>query len=108
MLALPLLAADLNGKWAGTVNSPDGAEQVSLELKVTGAAVEGTIGPDAQKRLPIEKGHFEGDVFHFEISSPDGANISCDLTLQDDSLKGPCKRTADGKTENGTFDLKRV
>ena len=41
--AMTALAADVSGKWTGTVTTPRGDQQLTFTFKVDGAALTGTI-----------------------------------------------------------------
>ena len=50
LLAAPALAADVDGKWTGTVNTPMGEVPVAFEFKADGAKVTGTaLGVDGSQ-----------------------------------------------------------
>jgi hypothetical protein len=108
LATLPLGAADISGKWSGTAATPDQTEKVLLILKVDGASVEGSLGGDSDHRFPIENGRVDGGKVTFQLTGPKGAVFRFELTIDGDTMKGPCTRTVDGSTEHGTVDLKRV
>jgi hypothetical protein len=64
------LAADINGKWKGELDSPDGQKITNtFTFKVDGEKVTGTVfssrsGTDA----PIEDGTLKGDALSFTIT----------------------------------------
>jgi len=105
---LPLAAADLNGKWTGTATTAERSENVMVILRATGSYVEGSLGPNEDRRFPIENGRLDGNKLTFQLTGPGGAVFHFELTLDGDSLKGPVSRTMDGQTENGTVELKRA
>jgi hypothetical protein len=105
---LPLPAAEFSGKWSGTAATPDQTERVLLILKVDGTSVQGSLGGDNDHRFPIENGRVDGDKVTFQLTGPNGALFRFDLTIDRDTLKGPCTRTVNGATEHGTIDLKRI
>ncbi|HWE85595.1 MAG TPA: hypothetical protein VG267_11670 [Terracidiphilus sp.] len=41
--AITALAADVTGKWSGTVTTPRGDQQITFNFKVDGAALSGTV-----------------------------------------------------------------
>jgi hypothetical protein len=107
-MIVPLAAADLNGKWSGTASSSDGVETVLVILTASGSQVTGSLGPNEEKRYPIENGKLDGNKVSFDLTGPGGAVFHFDLTLDGDTLKGPCSRTRDGQTLTGSMDLKRI
>lgn len=41
--AITALAADVSGKWSGTVTTPRGDQQITFNFKVDGATLSGTV-----------------------------------------------------------------
>jgi hypothetical protein len=99
MMAAPV-DIDLSGKWTGTFNiqGPDGAmlEQgaIVMNLKQTGAALTGTIGPSEEEQLPIVQGKVEGDKVTIEVKRGEMA-VKVDLTLTGERLKGGATLTGE-------------
>ena len=108
MTVLPLGAADLSGRWSGTVSVPDQTLQVLLTLKIDGASVQGSFGPTEDQQSPIESGRLEGTKVTFQVTGPGGGILHFELKVEEDTLKGALTRTMRGQTEHGTVDLKRV
>ena len=77
------LAADVTGKWVGSVDTPNGALELTFELKTEGEAVSGTVG-SSMGTLPISNGKLAGDVL--EIVR---------FTLNSDTVSGSTKLVAD-------------
>lgn len=66
--AAPAFAADVDGKWAGTVSTPGGDFPVTFEFKSDGAMLSGTTtGPDGAV-LNIKDGKVDGDKIAFGVS----------------------------------------
>ena len=66
--AAPALAADVDGKWAGTLATPGGDFPVTFEFKSDGAKLSGTTtGPDGAV-LNIKDGKIDGDKIAFGVS----------------------------------------
>jgi hypothetical protein len=107
LAGLPLTAQNLSGNWRGTANAAERSENVWLILRVSGAYVAGSLGPNEDRRFPIEQGKLDGNKLTFQLTGPNEAVFRFALTWEGDSLKGPCTRTLDGHTENGTIELKR-
>jgi hypothetical protein len=71
MLALmPLLtlAADISGKWKGSMTSGDGSDTV-FTLKSDGAKITGSMTRAAGKDAAITKGELQGDKISLIIAS---------------------------------------
>jgi len=68
LVAIPARAADVDGKWTGSLETPMGAVQVGFAFKADGATLTGTTtGPDGSE-LPIKNGKVEGDKISFVVS----------------------------------------
>lgn len=62
------IAADLTGKWTGTLKTPDGNEfPLTYVLKVDGDKLTGT-GQSPQGEVPISDGKVTGTDFAFNLS----------------------------------------
>ena len=54
LYAVPARAADVDGKWSGSLSTPNGDVMVGFEFKSDGAALTGsTTGPDGSS-IPIK------------------------------------------------------
>jgi opacity protein-like surface antigen len=68
MAAAPARAADVDGKWAGSLDTPMGAVNVGFNLKADGATLTGTTtGPDGGD-IAIKNGKIDGDKISFVVS----------------------------------------
>ena len=68
LAAVPARAADVDGKWSGSLDTPMGAVQVGFTFKADGTALTGTTtGPDGTE-LAIKNGKIDGDKVAFLIS----------------------------------------
>ena len=66
--AAPAMAADVDGKWAGTVSTPGGDFPVSFEFKADGTKLTGTtMSPDGSA-VNIKDGKIDGDKIAFGVS----------------------------------------
>ncbi len=66
--AAPAFAADVDGKWAGTISTPGGDFPVTFEFKADGAKLTGTtMSPDGMS-LSIKDGKIEGEKITFVVS----------------------------------------
>lgn len=106
--AWTLSAADLTGKWSGTVDiKQDGEAQtipVIMVVKQDGNKLTGTAGPEEEQH-PIQNGVVDGNTVTLEV---DGGEAIFYLTLKvdGDQISGDVKRGADG--EKTKIALKRV
>src|SRR4029077_3992470 len=68
LAALPARAADVDGKWKGSLDTPMGAVDVGFTFKADGATLTGTTtGPDGAE-VPIKNGKADGDKISFVVS----------------------------------------
>jgi hypothetical protein len=68
LLAAPAFAADVDGKWAGTFETPNGPVNVTFEFKAAGTTLTGsTSGPDGTS-LPIKNGKIDGNNITFNVT----------------------------------------
>lgn len=64
----PLRAADVDGKWAGSLDTPMGALPMEFDFKADGAALSGSmLGPDGGQ-IPIKNGKIDGNKISFNVS----------------------------------------
>jgi hypothetical protein len=74
LLASPAWAADdLTGTWTGKITDPMGSHAISLQLKVEGGKITGTLtgGPPTGEALPITEARLEGDQLSFKVKLQD-------------------------------------
>ena len=68
LVAAPARAADVDGKWTGSLDTPMGAIQIGFTFKADGATLNGTTtGPDGAE-LPIKNGKIDGNKISFVVS----------------------------------------
>jgi hypothetical protein len=67
-LILMAVLADLNGKWTGTITTPDGNDlEVTYNFKVSGDTLTGTAESPAGV-VTIDNGKVSGDTFSFKVT----------------------------------------
>ena len=65
LAAAPAFAADIDGKWTGSIDTPGGAIAIAYTFKAEGAALTGSsLGPDGSA-LPIKNGKVDGNKISF-------------------------------------------
>ena len=101
LAAAGISAADLSGKWVGTLErlngSPAGMKSDThfLMLHQEGAVITGTAGPKRDVQWEIVSGRVDGSKVTFEVSAPGGKLVLLySLDVTDDELMG----TVDTKT----------
>jgi hypothetical protein len=62
--SVALLAADFNGKWTATVESPRGTQTLTFDLHVDGAKLTGTV-TTPRGEIAISDGKIDGDNISF-------------------------------------------
>lgn len=68
LVAAPARAADVDGKWSGSLDTPMGAVNVGFNFKADGATLTGTTtGPDGGD-IAIKNGKIDGDRISFVVS----------------------------------------
>jgi hypothetical protein len=93
LAALSLGAADVAGKWTGTVEIPGGTFQVTLTLEQKADEISGTIATQSDG-YPIQKGKISGSRLTFEVPADQVYVVEC--TVEKDSLAGDVKPSGGG------------
>jgi hypothetical protein len=111
-LALALSAADISGKWSGTIDIEDAGNttEVQLELVQKADTVSGKIGrTGGGDEGTIRNGKVDGEKVSFEVVSPQSTNpFKFTLTLVNDRLEGEMKGTVDEGEIIGKVKLTRA
>ena len=115
-VTLCLMAADASGKWMFEQQGRGGSVQVTLNLKVDGGALTGTLsrpGRDGNAmETPISDGKVEGNNVSFTVKREFNGNsfvTSYKGTLDGDSLKIEISRPGrDGNTRTTNAVAKRA
>ncbi len=91
LAALPTLAADIDGKWNASVDTPQGALALVFELKADGDKLSGTMSSDMTGAVPISEGTIKGNEVTFKLNidaGPGGAlTIAYRGAVKGDDLK---------------------
>ena len=68
LMAVSVFAADVDGKWAGTVSTPNGDIPQAFTFKADGATLSGAMaGPDG-KDVAIKDGKVDGNNISFTVT----------------------------------------
>ena len=59
-LAVSAFAADVDGKWTGSVNTPNGDFPVTFNFKADGAALTGSMLNMDGSNIPVKDGKIDG------------------------------------------------
>jgi hypothetical protein len=74
LLAVSVFAADVDGKWTGSVSTPNGDFPVAFNFKADGATLTGSMaGPDGGD-IAIKDGMIDGANISFWLSIDMGGN----------------------------------
>jgi hypothetical protein len=83
------LAQDINGKWKGQMQSPNGPMDLTFNFKVTGDSLTGTV-ESQMGELPISNGKNNGKTFSFDLNVGEMTiNHQCTVMGDSISLKVP-------------------
>jgi hypothetical protein len=90
LVLVPVQAADVDGKWTGSLDTPMGALPMEFNFKADGAALSGSmLGPDGGQ-IPIKNGKIDGNKISFNVSI-DFGGMSLDFvytgTVSPDTLQ---------------------
>jgi hypothetical protein len=77
-------AQEINGKWKGQMESPNGSMDLTFNFKTSGDTLKGTV-ESMMGELPISKGKIENNVFSFDVNAGE-FNISHLCTFMGDSI----------------------
>jgi hypothetical protein len=115
-LAATLMAADVSGKWTGTVNVEDPSGGPNIEVRVRAdlqqkaGAITGAIGrQEDQTGENIRSAKLDGKRLTFEVSSTEANGlVKFTLTFDGDRLDGEISGTMDGSAITGKVHLSRA
>ena len=68
LLTSPVFAADVDGKWTGTLTTPGGDVPIAFVFKADGDKLTGTMTGMDGMLLPIANGKIEGDKISYSVS----------------------------------------
>ena len=112
-LAATLMAADVSGKWTGTVNVEDPTGGPNIEVRVRADllqkadAITGAIGrQEDQQGETIRNAKLDGRRLTLEVSSTEANGlVKFTLTLDADKLDGEISGSMDGTAITGKVHL---
>jgi hypothetical protein len=94
LFAATLVAADVTGRWRGTIRS-EMADQTTggqipayLALEQSDSRVTGAAGGNEKMLFKIQTGRIEGDRLTVEASPKEGTVLRFILTVKGDALEG--------------------
>jgi hypothetical protein len=108
LLSASLVAADMSGKWSGSLVSGGGQPQsIYVVLKLDGNQLTGSAGPSASEQNPIQKGKVREDRLTFEVPTGKGTFVF-DLKMEGDQIRGDLEFRSPEETCKATVSLKRL
>ena len=114
-LTMVLTAADVSGKWTGTIEVADDSSGATIntpvraEFEQKANSLSGKIGRREDDRAEsIRNGKIDGKKILFEVTSTEtlGA-VKFDLTLEDDRMEGQMNSSLDSGPITGKVHLVR-
>jgi hypothetical protein len=96
----------VDGKWNATMNSPQGAQSMTLDLTVDGSELKGIMGSQ-MGAMEVESGTIDGDtlVWECKLTSPMALTLSFKATVDGDSMAG---EASFGSFGSGSFTATRA
>ena len=83
------LAQNINGKWTGQMQSPNGPMDLTFNFKVSGDSLNGTV-VSPMGELPMSNGKINGKTFSFDVNAGDFTiNHQCTIMSDSISMKVP-------------------
>jgi hypothetical protein len=67
LAAAPAFAADIDGKWTGSIDTPGGAMAISYTFKADGAKLSGSTAAPDGSAIPIKNGKINGNKISFTL-----------------------------------------
>jgi len=77
-------ASDIDGKWSGKMQGPNGESELVFTFKVQGDTLTGTVG-SPMGDMPMSNGKVQGKTFSFDVSMGEMA-ISHQCTIDGDTI----------------------
>jgi hypothetical protein len=114
VFTLSLAAADVTGKWSGTIevkrNGEAKTEPALVILKQEGAVLTGSGGPNESEQHAMRNGKVDGNKITFEIALGGERVMQFNLTAAGEQIDGdvtaPSKN--DAAPESARLSLKRI
>jgi hypothetical protein len=103
-VAATAFAADVNGKWVGSVETPNGPIELTYEFKADGETLTGTVA-SAMGSLPLNKGKVAGGVLTYEVAL-EGAVITHEAKVNEAGTEITVKATGEWGTSE--YVVKKV
>jgi hypothetical protein len=102
--AFAAFAADVTGKWVGSVETPNGTLELTYDFKADGETLTGTVA-SARANLPLNKGKIAGGVLTYEVAWENSV-IKHEATVNEAGTEITVKATGDWGTSE--YVVKKV
>ena len=107
LFAAPAMAADVDGKWSGSLATPNGDVTIGFDFKSDGTMLTGsTTGPDGAA-VAIKNGKIDGDKISFVVTV-DFGGMMFDLAYTGAVSPSEIKMTMDFAGMPFEFTVKKV
>ena len=73
LASTPAFAADVDGTWSGSIDTPHGPAQISYTFKAEGAVLTGALSLPDGRSIPIKDGEIAGNRISFSLTLDYGA-----------------------------------
>ena len=103
-IAATAFAADVNGKWVGSVDTPNGPFELTYELKADGETLTGSV-TSAMGTVAITNGRIAGDKLTYDVEIESG-KIAHEATINAEGTEIVVKATGDWGTSE--YVVKKV
>ena len=103
-MAATAFAADVTGKWVGSVETPNGPLELTYEFKAEGETLTGTVA-SAMGALPLDKGKVAGGVLTYQVAV-EGNVITHEAKVNEAGTEITVKATGDWGTSE--YVVKKV
>ena len=68
LVTSPAFAADIDGKWTGSLDTPNGPVQLNYTFKADGATLTGSTSAPDGSAVPIKDGKIDGKKVSFSLT----------------------------------------
>ena len=103
----PLRAADVDGKWSGSIDTPMGAIPIEFNFKADGATLTGSMGGPDGGQIPIKNGKIDGTKISFNVSV-DFGGMSLDFVYTGSLSGDTLQMSSDFMGMPFTFSMKKA
>jgi hypothetical protein len=95
-IAATAFAADVNGKWVGSVDTPNGPIELTYEFKADGETLTGSV-TSARGTVALSNGKIAGETLTYDVEIDTG-KITHEATVNADGTEITVRATGDWGT----------